>query len=565
MSFGLTEDGFVIKRQPDIKASLEQSFIGEFGSINVDSASVFGQFIGSVSQPLIDLWELAELVYLSQYANSAEGTSLDNVAQLTGVIRLGSVETMVDGVLVGDQGTVIGVGSQSSVSDVGDQYTTTEEKTIDKADVVKCTVSVANVLDSTLYTVTIDSNDYQYITGVSAIDIEIIAGLVFEINTNQTKVTATDNLNGTMGILVDDLITPFIIDVDTNLQFDELGTPVKFEAKEKGEQFVPAGTLTVIDTPISGWDSVTNLIPGVVGRDVEEDIELRARRDLSQSVIGASTIEAIKSRILQEIDGVTSSEVYDNRSDYYKTAVVITVTVALDSTLYTVYFNGVKFEITSDPTATIGEIALALTNEINLGTVSVVASDNLDGTFNVTPDFDGALFHVSIGENLVQSGARPPHSFECVVVGGTDQDIGDKIWAIKAAGIRTWGTTSVEVTDSQEDIQVMNFSRPENKYAWVRVTYKKNSEEIFPINGGQLLEDGILELGQESNVGEDVIIIKFYTPVNDVSGISDATIEVAITDTPGGTPTYGIVNIPIGQVELAIFDSSRITIIDGTP
>ena len=65
---------------------------------------------------------------------------------------------------------------------------------------------------------------------------------------------------------------------------------------------------------------------------------------------------------------------------------IVTVATVVNSTKYSCTINGVKFEITSDASATAPEIALALVTAINLGTEPVTAVDNLDGTYTLTAD-----------------------------------------------------------------------------------------------------------------------------------------------------------------------------------
>lgn len=560
MTFGLTPEGFVIKRQPDIIADLEERFKNAFGNINVDAASVFGQIIGVQSKPLIDLWELAQLVYLSQYANSAEGKSLDDVSLLVGVSRLESTESTVTGVLIGDEGTVVPAGTQASIVNTTNGFETVEEITINKLSLLKATIGVANVLDLTLYNVTINGIQYGMTSDADATAEEIAAGLVVEINSGQSDVDATDNGDGTLTLISADLVTEFSADVDVNLQFDNLGTPVGFIALEKGSIPVPANTLTVIDTPVSGLDEVINLTAGTTGRDVETDAELRARRKLSLRIAGAGTVEAIKARIAQEVDGVTLSRVYENRENYYQTTITVSVDTAEDTSDYTVYINGIAFMIISDGSATIEEIATALVNSINAGSLSVTATDNLDGTFNVVGSVAGIIHSFFVDPRLSITQGRPPHSFECVVVGGDDQDIVDKIWLVKPAGIEAWGNTPGIVVDSEGNNQPISFSRPVPKYAWIYVDLTLNDEEIFPADGEDQVAENILEKGNTFEIGDDLIIQKFFGPIYQVPGIGNADISVALTDDPGDPPSYVFTNLPIGEVEVAVFDLARITI-----
>src|SRR5258708_32313831 len=101
MTFGLTPAGFNAMRLADIKQALDNAFIAEFGDINLDPQSVFGQEIGVISKALADIWENLEDVYFSQYPNSASGVSLDNVTQLNDITRLPATQTSVVATLFG--------------------------------------------------------------------------------------------------------------------------------------------------------------------------------------------------------------------------------------------------------------------------------------------------------------------------------------------------------------------------------------------------------------------------------------------------------------------------------
>ncbi len=87
------------------------------------------------------------------------------------------------------------------------------------------------------------------------------------------------------------------------------------QALEAGEVLALAGTLTNIETPVSGWDSVTNPDDGDTGRDEESDSELRQRRQESLQISGAGTVEAIRSRLLQQVDGVSAATIIENPGD----------------------------------------------------------------------------------------------------------------------------------------------------------------------------------------------------------------------------------------------------------
>jgi hypothetical protein len=76
-NFGLSAAGFNKQTLTDSKTALENAFIAEFGDINLDPQSVFGQQIGVLAKSFSDFWDNLEDVYYSQYPDSAEGTSLE--------------------------------------------------------------------------------------------------------------------------------------------------------------------------------------------------------------------------------------------------------------------------------------------------------------------------------------------------------------------------------------------------------------------------------------------------------------------------------------------------------
>ena len=72
-----------------------------------------------------------------------------------------------------------------------------------------------------------------------------------------------------------------------------------------------AGTMTEIDTPITGWSTVTNSADAQLGTDEETDVELRARRERSVARDAQAIIDAIFAGVAN-IEGVTQVVVLEN-------------------------------------------------------------------------------------------------------------------------------------------------------------------------------------------------------------------------------------------------------------
>lgn len=84
-------------------------------------------------------------------------------------------------------------------------------------------------------------------------------------------------------------------------------------ATEAGALTGEAGTLTVIDTPVFGWASVTNADDASLGRTQETEAQLRFRM-LATSSAPVGSPEGIYTAI-SELDGVTYVRIYENTTD----------------------------------------------------------------------------------------------------------------------------------------------------------------------------------------------------------------------------------------------------------
>lgn len=94
---------------------------------------------------------------------------------------------------------------------------------------------------------------------------------------------------------------------------------VPFQNIATGPNAAAAGTITVITTPVTGWNGVTNLLDAALGTDIESDTDLRIRREQELQGSGASTAGAIRAALLK-IGGtvgpfITTVTVLHNESD----------------------------------------------------------------------------------------------------------------------------------------------------------------------------------------------------------------------------------------------------------
>ena len=472
----LNSGGYQRKRLEEIKIEIETDIIAEFGEVNTQPDSVFGQLIGIFAKKISDIYQDNENLYFSMYPSTAEGLSLDNAVGLVGISRLAATFSRVNAAVTGDHGTAIIPNSQVEVEETGETFVNPSAVVINRNNALIINVEVVTLADNTDYSVLINGTPIIVNSNLGSTLESIAIDLVDAINLSAEPVTAEIVDGASFRITADDLEISFGSSVSNNIEYIDVTSPAFFEATVTGPITVLPGKLNVIVTPISGWDAVTNFFDGIQGRARETDQELRLRRRSSLAVIGAASIPAIRSNLLQNVQDVTGVIIFENR------------------------------------------------------------------------------------EPFVDAQGRPGHSFEAVVEGGADQEIAEEIWRVKPAGIQTFGNVTNFIIDSNNDQQAIYFSRPEPLYLWVQVELDIVAG-AFPSEGITSVTNSILDTGALLDVGEDVLFQSFYGAIYTTAGIQRLTLTLATSSTPGGPPSaYVADNINVSEVQIALFDVSRINI-----
>ncbi len=163
-----------------------------------------------------------------------------------------------------------------------------------------------------------------------------------------TYSTATLTLAGTVGrtvpagTLVHSTATLAVFRTDADAVITATGfVSMTATAQLIGLQAAPAGTLTAIDTPVFGLQSVTNPADAAVGRNEETDAQLRPRRDASTAYPSQTVVDGINAA-LANLPGVTQSRVYENDQP-----VADPVTGQAKNSIYPVVLGGADADIAS--------------------------------------------------------------------------------------------------------------------------------------------------------------------------------------------------------------------------
>ncbi len=329
MASSLTLQGYQLAKLEDIKAGIESDLKSALGpGINLLPTQLLGQAVGILAERMALIHELGQDVYNSQYPTTANGISLDNVAAITGIKRLPGIPSTVSVIASGVQGTIIPQGSQVSVSGNPDAiFETSNVYEIGPGTDEVQEITFDAVPDGGDFTLIFDGEETAAIPfGAVAADVQTalnnlnalqdvsVSGdftvgftVTFELQDGQKPQPLL--VEGSNALL--DGVNPVVITIQETTPGVLPNVSMDMVAIEDGPTQALAGTLTVIETPIAGWESVTNPLDAKLGRDIETDAELRIRRALSLANPGTATVEAIRSRLLQVID-VKAAVVYEN-------------------------------------------------------------------------------------------------------------------------------------------------------------------------------------------------------------------------------------------------------------
>lgn len=310
--YGLTTEGFNYEPFEVIKLAIETELLDKLGPIKLDDNSNFGQLVGIFTEREELLWQALEAVYNAMYPDTATGFSLDNVVSINGLTRLDATATTVICQLTGTNQTLIVKGSQVSAVGIDTLFSLNNDTLLTNESFIEMNISI-NQLSESSYTLTINNVNYSYIVSPDNTKDDVIDALASTINADDIGLTAS-NITGILNLKSDSLDTYFKAYISSDMSINNVTTNAVFTATDKGNIPVPSNAVTVIQTPVSGWLSVTNQDPGIAGRNLETDTQLRIRRALSFRLGGAGTPEAIRARVLN-VPGVTAATVFENIED----------------------------------------------------------------------------------------------------------------------------------------------------------------------------------------------------------------------------------------------------------
>lgn len=281
---GLTAEGLVIRSLPEVRELINERLRGVFGpQLDLGDASALGQIVGIVSERISEVWEVTEAVNSSLDPDAAEGAQLAGLAAITGTLPELPASSTVTLTLTGSVGTVVASGSRARVVVTGIEFATTAS--------------------ATLLAVTAWAGSATLAAGAR----RAADGKIYQVTTAGTT-AGSGGPTGTGTAIADGSV------VWRFLGEGAAAADVGAASVDAGAIEAPAGSITEIETSVGGWDGVVNLLDADLGRGVETDEQLRARRVVGLATPGTSPVDAIRAE-LRAIDTVTSVTVFENDTD----------------------------------------------------------------------------------------------------------------------------------------------------------------------------------------------------------------------------------------------------------
>ncbi len=285
MPYGLLSTGFNPKPQSIVREELNAALRAARGqSIDLSDGSFLGQLVGILSEREGLLWDLGQALYAAGDPDQATTDALEALCALTATFRLPATSSQVTLTLTGTPNTVVPAGSQVKTSSTSQVFQTTTSATI---------TALTAWASGTVYVVgdrrTNSNRCYQCITGgTSAGPGSGPTTTAADITDNTVHWTYLGEGTGAVDAAATSLVADAIV--------------------------AAARDLTVINTPVGGWQSAINVADATVGSLAQTDESLRVAREDQLAQAGTGTTDAIRAEILK-VSGVVSCTVYANNTD----------------------------------------------------------------------------------------------------------------------------------------------------------------------------------------------------------------------------------------------------------
>jgi hypothetical protein len=312
MNYGVTPQGFVKMRLPEIRAEIiatatakMSALAGKKVVLETSPNSILGPFIDTFAEREAAMWEHMEASYNAKYPNTADGVSLDNTLEFTGNRRLKPVKTKVFVLIKAPNGTLVKKGAVGQSGFDQQTYKLAADVSVTQNAAAAFRVQVKSIIANTAYTITVSGAAFSYTLATGGNANQILAAIATFLQSRLLTVTTG---SGFLDVIGDGRST-VSVSVSNNLVISDVESVGTFEADQAGPFIVNEGDL-IATAPNAA--SIRNVLPGVTGRYREDDLEVKQNYDIGPFRLGSGGVDAIKANIMRNVPGVSDVIIQEN-------------------------------------------------------------------------------------------------------------------------------------------------------------------------------------------------------------------------------------------------------------
>lgn len=312
-NYGLTDNGFVIKRLDTILNEIHEELSDGFGiDTRISKPSFLDVLVTTFAGQIANLWEVAQDSYYAKYPSSATGVHLDNSIQYGGIRREMAARTIYPLHCTGIDGTKVRRHTPVATNTNPEtRLYAINDFEISRSKFNSCRLKVVAV-ENANYSITINGSEYIY-TNNSNYKAALVTGIAnslrnsdFNVNVDGDGIIIADKLLGRVSKLV----------LSSNLTTDYIVTIASFETEKFGKIQLPNDVITKLVDNIAGFTNVRNRLQPIYGREAQTDVELRQAYIAKSALRSNTMVDSVVAEILNTVVGIETVSGFENDTDF---------------------------------------------------------------------------------------------------------------------------------------------------------------------------------------------------------------------------------------------------------
>ena len=312
-NYGLTDNGFVIKRLDTILDEIHEELSDGFGiDTRISKPSFLDVLVTTFAGQIANLWEVAQDSYYAKYPSSATGVHLDNSIQYGGIRREMAARTIYPLHCTGIDGTKVRRHTPVATNTNPEtRLYAINDFEISRSKFNSCRLKVVAV-ENANYSITINGSEYIY-TNNSNDKAALVTGIAnslsnsdFNVNVDDDGIIIADKLLGRVSKLV----------LSSNLTTDYIVTIASFETEKFGKIQLPNDVITKLVDNIAGFTNVRNRLQPIYGREAQTDVELRQAYIAKSALRSNTMVDSVVAEILNTVVGIETVSGFENDTDF---------------------------------------------------------------------------------------------------------------------------------------------------------------------------------------------------------------------------------------------------------